>query len=119
MSATGTRVVFHCEACGGALRKRSSFRSHQFLRHDLWQCTNPLCSASYVGFSELTSLASPSGLPDAPPSELPPTPVCLRRMAEAAWRGARADGQQELFESSEGAAPGVPAWSRRERPCNR
>ena len=62
-----------------------------------------------VGFSELTSLASPSGLPDAPPSELPPTPVCLRRMAEAAWRGARADGQQELFESAEGAAPGAPA----------
>ena len=57
------RVVFTCEACGGVLIKRTSYLSHQHLRHDTYVCDNPVCSASYTGHTELTGIASPAACP--------------------------------------------------------
>lgn len=96
MSGLARRVVFACEACGCALVKRTSYLSHKFLRHDIYACSNPLCGASYSGHSELTGIASPSGEPDAPPSDLPPTPGYLRTQAAQAWRESHGSGQQKL-----------------------
>lgn len=92
------RVVFACEACGSLLYKRSSYRSHKFLRHDTYVCENPVCSASYSGTSELTHVSSPSGMPDAMPSELPPTPTHLRNEALRAWKQQNPSAQSDLFD---------------------
>lgn len=112
------RVVFRCEACGCALKKRNSYLSHQFLRHDVYVCENPLCSASYAGTSELTHIASPSGVPEAQTSELPPTPAYVRNQAQAAWRAQHVDAQADLFAPSTDAAPLAPANGSEGGPCN-
>ncbi|RPE74644.1 ogr/Delta-like zinc finger family protein [Vulcaniibacterium tengchongense] len=80
------RVVFRCEACGGVLIKRTSYLSHRYLRHDTYVCDNPVCSASYTGHTELTAIASPSGMPGARPSELPEAPAYARNLALKAYR---------------------------------
>lgn len=66
------KIVFRCEACSARLIKRTSFLAHKFLRHDSYVCENPMCGATYTGHSELTGIASPSGVPTSH-SELPPT----------------------------------------------
>ncbi|TAA26555.1 ogr/Delta-like zinc finger family protein [Pseudoxanthomonas winnipegensis] len=99
----GHRVVFSCEACGHALKKRTSSLEHRFLRKDVYVCENPLCGASYSGHSELTGIASPSGVPEANPSELPPTPGFERAKLQQAWKESRGDSQLDLLSTSNGA----------------
>lgn len=96
-AAQGHRVVFSCEACGHALKKRTSSLEHRFLRKDIYVCENPVCGASYSGHSELTGIASPSGVPDAIASELPPTPAFVRNQAYQAWRQNNGDTQLDLL----------------------
>lgn len=67
--------VFRCPFCGSPLVKRTSHLSHEHLRHDSYNCTDPMCSAAFTGHSELTGVASPSGLPGARPTDLPPSPA--------------------------------------------
>lgn len=93
------RVVFRCEACGGVLIKRTSYLTHPHLRHDTYVCDNPVCAASYTGHTELTGIASPSGMPNARPSELPETPAYARHVALRAYREANADQQPDLLDS--------------------
>jgi predicted RNA-binding Zn-ribbon protein involved in translation (DUF1610 family) len=93
------RVVFTCEACGGVLIKRTSYLSHQHLRHDTYVCDNPVCSASYTGHTELTGIASPSGMPNARQSELPEAPAYARNLALKAYRNAQAERQLDLLDS--------------------
>ena len=92
------KVVFSCEACGSPLIKRTSYLSHRFLRHDTYCCDNPVCGATYSGHTELTGIASPTGVPDAPPSDLPPTPAYLRAIATDAYRQAAQQRQMELLD---------------------
>lgn len=99
------KVVFRCEACGGPLIKRTSYLAHQFLRHDSYVCENPMCGATYTGHSELTGIASPSGIPSAA-SELPPTPSYERARALQAYREAAGDRQLDLL--SAGGEPALP-----------
>ena len=94
------RVVFSCEACGGVLIKRTSCLSHKHLRHDTYVCDNPVCSASYTGHTELTGIASPSGMPHARPSDLPPSPAYARNLALRAYRQAQADPQLDLLDTA-------------------
>ncbi|MFK3649304.1 ogr/Delta-like zinc finger family protein [Lysobacter enzymogenes] len=93
------RVVFTCDACGSVLIKRTSYLSHQHLRHDAYVCDNPMCGASYTGHTELTGIASPSGLPNARPSDLPESPSYARNLALKAYREGLADGQLDLLDS--------------------
>ena len=90
------KVVFSCPCCGAPLIKRTSYLTHQFLRHDTYVCDNPLCAASYSGHTELTGIASPTGVPGALPSELPPTPAFERAQAQAVYRQQLQDAQLEL-----------------------
>lgn len=76
------RLVFTCDACGHKLTKRTSYRMHSHLRHDVWRCDNDACGACYVGNSELVSIATRSGDPSAPAPELPPTKVYERRLVK-------------------------------------
>lgn len=92
------RVVFRCEACSCALIKRTSYLSHQHLRHDTYVCDNPVCSASYTGHTELTAIASPSGMPNARPSELPAAPAYARNIALKAYRDGQEDQQLDLLD---------------------
>lgn len=94
----GGRVVFSCEACGNRLIKRTSSLAHKFLRNDAYVCENPLCGASYSGHSELTGIASPSGVPRALPSELPPTPGFLRAQLHQAWKQDRGYIQLDMLD---------------------
>lgn len=93
IDTNGRRAVFACRACSYTLIKRTSYLAHQYLRHDTYVCSNPLCSASYTGHSELTHLASPSGIPHAPPCDLPETPWS-RRARDQAVEDARYQGAQ-------------------------
>jgi len=95
--STGRKVVFSCEACGARLIKRTSYLSHRFLRHDTYTCDNPVCGATYSGHTELTGIASPTGMPNAPASELPPTPAFQRTRALEEYRKAMQDQQLELL----------------------
>ncbi|MBB6259345.1 ogr/Delta-like zinc finger family protein [Xanthomonas campestris pv. campestris] len=105
MSAFSTRkkVVFSCEACGSPLVKRTSFLSHRYLRHDTYVCDNPVCGASYTGHTELTHVASPSGMPNAH-SDLPPTPAYTRAMALRVYQAAANERQLELLPETDLAA---------------
>ena len=94
----GGRAVFSCEACGSRLIKRTSSLAHKFLRNDAYVCENPLCGASYSGHSELTGIASPSGVPKALPSELPPTPGFLRAQLQQAWKQERGRNQLDMLD---------------------
>lgn len=108
MKETGPRrkVVFSCEACDSPLFKRTSYLAHRYLRQDTWVCDNPLCGATYTGHSELTGIASPSGMPSAC-SELPPTPGYLRAAAMRAYRESVGERQLDLLSGTEP----VPATS--------
>ncbi|KAF1719788.1 ogr/Delta-like zinc finger family protein [Pseudoxanthomonas wuyuanensis] len=94
------KVVFSCPACGAHLIKRTSYLLHQFLRHDTFVCDNPVCSAAFSGHTELTHLASPSGMPHAPPCELPRTPGSRRDKTLEKYRdddlAARKSAQTEM-----------------------
>jgi len=101
MSAHGTRrkVVFRCDFCKSPLVKRTSHLSHDHLRHDSFVCSNPVCSAAYTGHTELTGIASPSGLPHAPVSDLPPSPSYAREIAQRAHRMQHSGNQPDLLDS--------------------
>ena len=94
----GSRVIFACESCGSRLIKRTSTLVHKYLRNDIYVCDNPLCGASYSGHSELTGIASPSGVPMALPSELPPTPSFLRAQMQQAWKAGKGYNQLDLLD---------------------
>jgi len=93
------RAVFTCEFCNSLLIKRTSYLSHQHLRHDTWVCDNPVCGASYTGHTELTGIASPTGMPNARPSDLPESPTHARLAALKAYRTAQAENQLDLLDS--------------------
>lgn len=101
MSAHGERrkVIFRCVFCGSPLVKRTSHLSHDHLRHDSFNCTNPICSAAFTGHSELTGVASPSGLPDARPTDLPPTTARAREIALRAHRQQLSGNQPDLLDA--------------------
>lgn len=100
MTHTPTRkAIFTCEVCRSRLIKRTSALLHPHLRHDLYICSNPLCSASYSGHTELTGIASPSGVPNAPASDLPPTPAYERALAERSLREAVNGLQPDIFDA--------------------
>ncbi|WP_313219507.1 ogr/Delta-like zinc finger family protein [Stenotrophomonas sp.] len=100
MSAVaGGRVIFSCESCDSRLIKRTSTLVHKYLRNDIYVCDNPLCGASYSGHSELTGIASPSGVPTALPSELPPTPSFLRAQMQLAWKAGKGYIQLDLLDA--------------------
>jgi hypothetical protein len=94
------KVVFSCPACRAPLIKRTSYLTHQYLRHDTFVCENPVCGATYSGHTELTGIASPSGMPDATPCDLPPTPGYQRAKALEVYRQSRDDGQLDLLADS-------------------
>jgi len=96
---TGTRATFSREACETPLVKRTSRLQHRHLRTDVSVCQNPLCGASYVGHSELISIASPSGVPDAPACELPPTPMCQRAILQMHWKIEHGSRQLDLLDA--------------------
>lgn len=108
-AASIRRVVFSCEACGSRLVKRTSCLSHKFLRHDTYVCDNPVCAASYSGHTELTGIASPSGVPGAGPSELPATPAYERARALEVYRQQMQDTQMALQLDAEGETQQVQA----------
>ncbi len=98
-STISSRATFSCEACDTALLKRTSRLQHRHLRSDVWVCPNPLCGASYTGNSELTSIASPSGIPDAPASELPPTPGYTRALLQMQWKMEHGNRQLDMLDA--------------------
>lgn len=98
-ASTSSRATFFCEACDTALIKRTSRLQHRHLRSDVWECQNPLCGATYVGNSELTSIASPSGVPDAPTSELPPTPGYTRALLQMQWKLEHGHRQLDMLDA--------------------
>lgn len=100
-ASTSSRATFSCEACDTALIKRTSRLQHRHLRSDVWVCQNPLCGATYVGNSELTSIASPSGVPDAPASELPPTPFYSRALLQMQWKLEHGNRQLDMLDALE------------------
>ncbi|MBD9478535.1 ogr/Delta-like zinc finger family protein [Pseudoxanthomonas sp. PXM02] len=93
IETVGRRAIFSCAVCTYVLVKRTSYLMHQFLRHDTYVCSNPLCSAAYTGHSELTAIASPSGIPDALGCDLPETERA-RRARDQAVEDARNQGAQ-------------------------
>lgn len=97
------KAVFRCEACGERLVKRTSFLAHRFLRQDAWVCPNPVCGATYTGHSELTAIASPSGMPSAH-SDLPLTANAQRLQFLQAYKQGQDDRQLDLL-----SAGGEPA----------
>ncbi len=99
MQVSQGKAVFHCEACNSRLVKRDSSLLHKHLRQDLYVCSNPLCSASYSGHTEITGIASPSGKPNAPASDLPPTTAYQRAMHERSLRAAQNQNQLDIFDS--------------------
>ncbi len=108
--STGRRAVFCCEYCGNALIKRTSCLQHKYLRNDVYVCENPLCGASFSGHSELTGVASPSGIPDSIASDLPPTASFLRTQLHQAWKADRGIDQLDLLDAIEALkdAPTAP-----------
>lgn len=84
MQNSGGRAVFTCPVCSSKLLKRTSWIEHRYLRRDIYCCINPVCNASFSGTSELTHIASPSGMPDCRECDLPPSPLYLRNAALAA-----------------------------------
>ncbi|MBH1633677.1 hypothetical protein I5U65_00570 [Stenotrophomonas maltophilia] len=100
-ASTSSRATFSCEACDTPLLKRTSRLQHRHLRSDVWVCQNPLCGATYTGNSELTSIASPSGMPDAPASELPPTPGYTRALLQMQWKLEHGSRQLDMLDAIE------------------
>lgn len=98
------KAVFRCEACNEKLVKRTSFLAHRFLRQDAWVCPNPVCGATYTGHSELTAIASPSGMPSAH-SELPLTAHAQRVQFLQAYRSDQDDRQLDLLSAGSEPAP--------------
>lgn len=98
-SPTSSRATFSCEACDTPLLKRTSRLQHRHLRSDVWVCQNPLCGATYAGISELTSIASPSGIPDAPACELPPTPGYTRALLQMQWKMEHGNRQLDMLDA--------------------
>ncbi len=84
MSAVVGKVVFACPVCNHKMSKRTSWMEHQFLRRDVYCCSNPICNASFTGHTELTHIASPSGMENGGVCSLPPSPSYLRNAALAA-----------------------------------
>jgi len=95
--ANPKRLVFTCDACGSKLTKRTSYRMHRHLRHDVWRCDNDACGACYVGNNELISIATRSGDPSAPAPELPPTKAYQRRLIKLAQRDTAPRAHQTDF----------------------
>ncbi|MEE9890905.1 MAG: ogr/Delta-like zinc finger family protein [Stenotrophomonas geniculata] len=104
-AAVGQRAVFRCPACNARLVKRTSALQHPFLRTEAYVCPNPMCGATYTGSSELTNLASPSGLPSAPACELPPTPYYQRTMLQTRWKQDQGELQIDWIDAIEARPP--------------
>ncbi len=85
MAAHAGKVVFRCPFCSSRLSKRTSWLEHRFLRRDVYCCDNPTCSASFVGMSELTHIASPSGCDSGNSCDLPASTSYLRNAALSAY----------------------------------
>ncbi|HDS1368456.1 TPA: ogr/Delta-like zinc finger family protein [Stenotrophomonas maltophilia] len=99
MSAVmGQRAIFTCDACGTPLTKRTSALQHRHLRTDAYVCQNPVCGATYTGHSELTSISSPSGMPNAPACELPQTPGYERALLLQRWKEDRGEMQLDWID---------------------
>lgn len=95
------KATFLCPFCRSALYKRTSHLAHQFLRNDVFVCDNPLCSAAFNAHTELTHVASPTGIPHALPCELPDTPHLMRRSMERAYRAEMESRQLDLLEDAD------------------
>lgn len=92
---------FYCCECGSPLIKRTSLMAHMFLRHDTYVCDYPACGATYNGITEITHIASPSGLPDAPPCPLPESTTYLRNLAHKVYVANQNLRQMNLLEETE------------------
>ncbi len=84
MSLTAGKVVFRCAFCEAPVTKRTSWMEHRYFRRDIYCCENPMCNASFVGATELTHLASPSGYEEGGTCDLPRSNQYLRNAALAA-----------------------------------
>ena len=91
------KAVFLCPYCSSPLFKRTSFLAHRFLRNDVFVCENPLCSAAFNATTEITHIASPTGIPHAMPCELPDTPHLLRQKIAREHRALAGDRQLDLL----------------------
>lgn len=87
---------FWCCFCGAPLVCRTSWFAHVFLRQQVFQCHFAPCSASFYAHTELTHLASPSGLPNAPACELPPSTSHLNAMARKVYEKNKAIHEEQL-----------------------
>nr|WP_314583861.1 hypothetical protein [uncultured Pseudomonas sp.] len=87
---------FWCCFCGAPLVCRTSWFAHVFLRQQVFQCHFAPCSASFYAHTELTHLASPSGLPNAPACELPPSNSHLTAMAQKVYENNEAIREEQL-----------------------
>ncbi|WP_288472305.1 hypothetical protein [uncultured Pseudomonas sp.] len=87
---------FWCCFCGAPLVCRTSWFAHVFLRQQVFQCHFAPCSASFYAHTELTHLASPSGLPNAPACELPPSTSHLNAMARKVYENNKAIHEEQL-----------------------
>lgn len=106
MSAVvGQRAIFTCDVCGTPLTKRTSALQHRHLRTDAYVCQNPVCGATYVGHSELTSISSPSGMPNAPACELPQTPGYERALLLQRWKEDRGNMQLDWIDAPSTRSP--------------
>lgn len=105
MPAALGKVVFTCEFCGHRLVKRTSWLQHQYLRSDVYCCTNPVCNASFIGATELTHIASPSGLAEGRGSGLPEAPSYKRNAALAAHIARMTAASGDLFAGDDPPAP--------------
>ncbi|HIE5511686.1 MULTISPECIES: ogr/Delta-like zinc finger family protein [Stenotrophomonas] len=106
MSAVvGQRAIFTCDVCGTPLTKRTSALQHRHLRTDAYVCQNPVCGATYVGHSELTSISSPSGMPNAPACELPQTPGYERALLLQRWKEDRGNVQLDWIDAPSTRSP--------------
>ena len=106
MSAVvGQRAIFTCDVCGTPLTKRTSALQHRHLRTDAYMCQNPVCGATYVGHSELTSISSPSGMPNAPACELPQTPGYERALLLQRWKEDRGNMQLDWIDAPSTRSP--------------
>lgn len=106
MSAVvGQRAIFTCDVCGTPLTKRTSALQHRHLRTDAYVCQNPVCGATYVGHSELTSISSPSGMPNAPACELPQTPGYERALLLQRWKEDRGNVQMDWVDAPSTRSP--------------
>lgn len=92
------RTQFRCPFCDTPLVRRTSWLAHIFMRQELYQCDMPVCGASFNGTTELTHIASPTGMPHAPECALPESPHYLRELARRAYKQNAGEAQMDLLD---------------------